>query len=131
MNCDCKNNNCKNYIILYNLYPKINYIIYNAYKNGDNSVTITIPRTNQKIIFDNIQQNESFCDFKKEVIKTVYKANTNIILLTIDNKTYFSPNGKTTICIRNEALTQNFYEYGINNNLSVKINDTSTILLKY
>lgn len=128
--CNCKNK-CKKYKNINNLFPDITETVHKAYKNGDNTVVITLPKIDQNITFDNIQQYNSFCELKKVVIKTVYKVNTNIVQITINNKTYLTSNGKTTIGLVNNLLSQDFYEYGINNNLNTKINDTSSFLLKY
>jgi len=127
---NCKEK-CKKYKHIHNLFPDITEKVYKAYKNGDTNITITIPNINQEITFDNIQNYDCFCELKKVVIKTVYKAVTNVVRMTINNKNYFSANGKILIGLVNNSLSQHFYEYGINNGLSTKINDTSEILLKY
>jgi hypothetical protein len=128
--CDCKEK-CKKYKNIQKLFPDITETVYKAYKNGDSSITVTIPNIDQTITFNNIQQYDSFCELKKIVIKTVYKVATNIIQITMNNKNYTSSNGKSTIGLVNNLLSQHFYEYGYNNGLNTKINDTSDFLLKY
>ena len=114
-----------------NIYAKYIQMVKDAYDAGENTVKIVIENYNIPLIFNDLQNYETFNDLGPFVQKKLFVTITNTSTVTSNGVTYYVSNPKSFIAIQNLILTDNFYNYGINNELSVKINDDSTQLLKY